>query len=172
MKKLVVVFAIFVSLTSIAQSKIGHVNTQKLLDTLPSRKVAMAQIEDFEKRGIEELKEMEADLQKRYSKYMSEQATLSPIIKQNEEEQLQKKQQAMQLREQELQQKMQQLGTELNEPILKRVKKAIEIVAGRKKLSYVVDETSTLFFAGGLDITSEVRTELLRLDAIEAPVKK
>ena len=115
---------------------------------------------------------MEADLQKRYSKYMSEQATLSPIIKQNEEEQLQKKQQAMQLREQELQQKMQQLGTELNEPILKRVKKAIEIVAGRKKLNYVVDETSTLYFAGGTDITSEVRTELLRLDAIEAPIKK
>jgi outer membrane protein len=172
MKKLVVVFAIFVSLTSIAQSKIGHVNTQKLLDTLPSRKVAMSQIEDFEKRGMEELKEMEADLQKRYSKYMSEQATLSPIIKQNEEEQLQKKQQAMQLREQELQQKMQQLGTELNEPILKRVKKAIEIVAGRKKLSYVVDESSTLYFAGGIDITGEVRTELLRLDAIEAPVKK
>ncbi|NBP58102.1 OmpH family outer membrane protein, partial [bacterium] len=87
-KKLAVVFAIFVSLTSIAQQKIGHVNTQRLLDTLPSRKVAMSQIEDFEKRGMEELKEMEADLQKRYSKYMAEQATLSPIIKQNEEEQL------------------------------------------------------------------------------------
>ena len=121
---------------------------------------------------MEELKEMEADLQKRYSKYMAEQSTLSPIIKQNEEEQLQKKQQAMQLREQELQQKMQQLGTELNEPILKRVKKAIEIVAGRRKLSYVVDESSTLYFAGGTDITSEVMAELLRLDAIEAPVKK
>jgi outer membrane protein len=172
MKKLVVAFAIFVSLTSIAQQKIGHVNTQKLLDTLPSRKVAMNQIEDFEKRGMEELKEMEADLQKKYSKYMAEQATLSPIIKQNEEEQLQKKQQAMQLREQELQQKMQQLGTELNEPILKRVKKAIDIVANRKKLSYVIDETSTLFFAGGFDVTSEVLIELLRLDALEAPVKK
>ena len=31
---------------------------------------------------------------------------------------------------------------------------------------------STLYFAGGTDITSEVRTELLRLDAIEAPIKK
>lgn len=172
MKKLVVVFAIFASLTSIAQTKIGHVNTQKLLDTLPSRKVAMSQIEDFEKRGMEELKEMEADLQKRYSKYMSEQATLSPIIKQNEEEQLQKKQQAMQMREQELQQKMQQLGNELNEPILKRVKKAIEIVAARKKLSYVIDESSTLYFAGGINVTSEVMVELLKLDAIEAPQKK
>ena len=172
MKKLVVVFAVFASITSIAQTKIGHVNTQKLLDTLPSRKAAMAQVQDFEKRGVDELKEMESDLQKRYTKYMSEQATLSPIIKQNEEEQLQKKQQAMQMREQEIQQKMQQLGNELNEPILKRVKKAIEIVAGRRKLNYVVDESSTLYFAGGTDITSEVLVELLRLDAIEAPVKK
>jgi outer membrane protein len=172
MKKLVVVFAIFVSLTSIAQSKIGHVNTQQLLDTLPSRKAAMSQIEDFEKRGMEELKEMEAELQKKYSKYMAEQATLTPVLKQYEEEQIQKKQQAMQQREQELQQKMQQLGNELNEPILKRVKKAIEIVAARKKLSYVLDETSTLYFAGGINITSEVMAELLRLDAIEAPQKK
>ena len=172
MKKLVVVFAIFVSLTSIAQSKIGHVNTQKLLDTLPSRKAAMMQIQDFEKRGMEELKEMETELQKKYSKYMSEQASLTPVLKQYEEEQLQKKQQAMQQREQELQQKMQQLGNELNEPILKRVKKAIEIIAGRKKLNYVVDETSTLYFAAGSDITNEVMNELLKLDTIEAPLKK
>jgi outer membrane protein len=172
MKKLVLVFAIFVSLTSIAQSKIGHVNTQKLLDTLPSRKAAMIQIQDFEKRGMEELKEMETELQKKYSKYMSEQASLTPVLKQYEEEQLQKKQQAMQQREQELQQKMQQLGNELNEPILKRVKKAIEIIAGRKKLNYVVDETSTLYFAGGSDITNEVMNELLKLDTIEAPLKK
>ncbi len=172
MKKLVLVFAIFVSLTSIAQSKIGHVSTQKLLDTLPSRKAAMTQIEDFEKRGMEELKEMEAELQKKYSKYMSEQTILTPVLKQYEEEQLQKKQQAMQQREQELQQIMQKMGSDLNEPILKRVKKAIEIVAARKKLSYVLDETSTLYFAGGIDITMEVMAELLRLDAIEAPVKK
>lgn len=103
---------------------------------------------------------------------MSEQASLTPVLKQYEEEQLQKKQQAMQQREQELQQKMQQLGNELNEPILKRVKKAIEIIAGRKKLNYVVDETSTLYFAGGSDITNEVMNELLKLDTIEAPLKK
>jgi outer membrane protein len=171
MKKLVLVFAIFVSLTSIAQTKVGHVNTQKLLDTLPSRKVAMQQIADFEQKGVAELKEMEAELQKIYSKYMAEQATLTPVMKQYEEERIQKKQQAMQQREQELQQQMQLLGNELNAPILKRVQKAVDHVATAKKFNYVIDETSTLFFKGGTDLTNEVLVELLKLDATEAPKK-
>ena len=67
---------------------------------------------------------------------------------------------------------MQAVSQELNKPILERVQKAVEVVSDRKKLSYVIDETSTLFFAGGFDVTSEVLIELLRLDALEAPVKK
>lgn len=171
MKKLVLVFAIFVSLTSIAQTKVGHVNTQKLLDTLPSRKAAMQQIADFEQKGVAELKEMEAELQKIYSKYMAEQATLTPVMKQYEQERIQKKEQAMQQREQELQQQMQLLGNELNAPILKRVQKAVDHVATAKKFNYVIDETSTLFFKGGTDLTNEVLVELLKLDATEAPKK-
>ncbi len=171
MKKLVLVFAIFVSFTSIAQTKIGHVNTQKLLDTLPSRKVAMQQISDFEQKGVAELKDMETELQKIYSKYMAEQATLTPVMKQYEEERIQKKQQAMQQREQELQQQIQMLGNELNAPILKRVQKAVDHIATAKKINYVIDETSTLYFKGGTDLTAEVLVELLKLDAIEAPKK-
>ncbi|MBI2259107.1 MAG: OmpH family outer membrane protein [Flavobacteriia bacterium] len=150
-----------------AQSKIAHVNSQKLLDTLPSRKAALKQLQDFEGAGMKELQEMEADLQKSYQKYMADQATLSPVMKQYEEERLQKKQYAMQTREQELQQQMQTLSTDLNTPILKRVQKAVDVVAERKKLNYVIDESVTLYFKGGVDLTSEVLIELLKIDAEE-----
>jgi Skp family chaperone for outer membrane proteins len=60
---------------------------------------------------------------------------------------------------------MQILSQELNKPILDRVQKAVEIVSERKKLNYVIDETVTLYFKGGMDITGEVLSELLKLDA-------
>lgn len=168
MKKLIVVLVALMSLTQLsAQTKIAHVNSQSLLDTLPSRKVAMKQLQEFEAAGMKELDEMNADFQKAYQKYAAEQGTLSPVMRQYEEERLQKKQYAMQQREQELQTQMQNLSSELNAPILKRVQKAVDIVAERKKFNYVIDESVTLFHKGGTDITSEVLTELLRLDAEE-----
>jgi Skp family chaperone for outer membrane proteins len=63
------------------------------------------------------------------------------------------------------------MAAELNDPILKRIQKAVEKVAAAKKINYVIDETTTLYFKGGLDITNEVMVELLKLDAIEAPKK-
>lgn len=168
MKKLIVVLLALMPLTQFyAQTKVAHVNSQKLLDTLPSRKVAMKQLQEFEAAGMKELDEMNADFQKGYQKYAAEQGTLSPVMRQYEEERLQKKQYAMQQREQELQTQMQNLSSELNAPILKRVQKAVDIVADRKKFNYVIDESVTLFHKGGTDITSEVLIELLRLDVEE-----
>jgi len=140
MKKLVLLFAFVGTIASFqAQSKVAHVNTQKLLDTLPSRKVALGQIGDFEKKGVAELKDMEAELQKIYTKYLQDKD---------------------------------KLGEELNAPILKRVQKAVDLVADRKKINYVIDETATLYFKGGTDLTSEVMMELLKLDAAETAPKK
>ena len=76
-----------------------------------------------------------------------------------------KKQQALEERQQSLNAEMQAVSQELNKPILERVQKAVEVVSDRKKLSYVIDESVTLYFKGGMDITSEVLVELLKMDA-------
>jgi outer membrane protein len=148
-----------------AQSKVAHVSSQKLLDTLPSRKIAMNNLKEFEAAGIKELQEMEADFNKAYAEYERTKADKTPMLLRMEEEKLMRKQQNMQDREQALNQEMQMYSQELNKPILERVQKAVEIVSERKKLNYVIDESVTLYFKGGMDITSEVIIELLRLDA-------
>jgi outer membrane protein len=166
MKNVFLALVVMFSLGSVvAQSKIAHVNSQKLLDTLPSRKEAMGKLKQFETNGINELKEMEAAFSAAYAKYEKERANMSPMIIKLEEEKLQKKQRDLQEREQALNQEMQLYSQELNKPILERVQKAVEIVSDRKKLNYVIDESTTLYFKGGMDITSEVIVELLRLDA-------
>ena len=166
MKKLVLAVVIILSVGSVnAQQKIAHFNSQKLLDTLPSRKAAIDQLKLFEQNGVQELKEMEADFNKQVAIYEKARPTMSPVIIKIEEEKLMKKQQALEERQQTLNTEMQAVSQELNKPILERVQKAVEVVSDRKKLSYVIDETVTLYFKGGMDITSEVLVELLRMDS-------
>ena len=90
---------------------------------------------------------------------------MTPVIQQMEQEKLQKKQQALQTRQSELEQQMQIYGQELNRPILELVQAAVNNVAESMKVSYVLDETVTLYFQGGTDITKEVMAELLKLEA-------
>ncbi len=166
MRKLVLAFLVVLGSTAVmAQSKVGHVNSQKLLDTLPSRKAAIEKLKEFEMSGIKELQEMEADFNTALAKYEQNRANMSPVIQKIEEEKLMKKNQAIQEREQSLNQEMQIYSQELNKPILDRVQKSVELVAERKKLNYVIDESVTLYFKGGTDITQEVLVELLRMDA-------
>ena len=165
MKKLLVVLVlVFGAGASMAQSKIAHVNSQVILDTLPSRKVAITKLQEFEKNGVAELQEMDEDFNKAVAKYQAGMANMSPVIAKIEEEKLMKKQQALQERENALNAEMQAYSQELNAPILAKVQKAVEIVSERLKLNYVIDESVTLYFKGGMDITDLVIKELLILD--------
>jgi outer membrane protein len=166
MRKLLLAIAVVLSVGLVeAQSKVAHVNSQKLLDTLPSRKEALSKLKEFEANGMKELQEMEADLQSAYAKYEKERPNMIQAQIKIEEDKLMKKQQNLQEREQSLNQEMQILSQELNKPILDRVQKAVEMISDRKKLNYVLDESVTLYFKGGMDITAEVLAELLKLDA-------
>ncbi len=166
MKKWFYTLVVLISMSSaMAQVKMAHVNSQKLLDTLPSRKEAMKKLQEFEASGVKELQEMEADFNKALADYEKKRPDLSPMLIKIEEEKLMKKQQNIQDRQESLSQEMQIYSQELNKPILERVQKAVEIVSDRRKLNYVIDESVTLYFKGGTDITPEVVVELLRLDA-------
>lgn len=168
MKKLLVALMVMMSVGALnAQTKIGHINSTKLLDTLPSRKAAIKQLEEFGVVGEKQLLEDEAKLEAAYKKYMAERDKLSPLMRQYEEERLQKMQAGLQSLEQELQQKMSIMSNELNEPILKRMQKAVETVAVRLKMNYIIDESQAIYSKGGVDLTKEVMTELLKLDKEE-----
>jgi outer membrane protein len=165
MKKVILILVLVLGGLNVnAQTKIAHINSQMLLDTLQSRKDAMAKLKKFEEEGVLELQEMNKSFETAVMRYQQNEKDWSPVIKQMEEEKLQKKQLALQTRQQELEQQMQIYGQELNKPILELVQSAVNNVAESKKISYVLDETVTLYFKGGMDITNEVMTELLKLE--------
>lgn len=165
MKKILIILTLLVSASSFTQSKIGHVNSQVLLDTLSSRKAAIKQLEAYKAEGINELQEMNKAFEAAYVIFQQKEKDLSPVLLKMEQEKLGRKQQELEARQQELEKGLQIYNEELNKPILDRIQKAIEIISDRKKLNYVIDESATLYFKGGIDCTAEVMVELLRLDA-------
>ena len=165
MKNILIAISLIISASSFAQSKIGHVNSQELLDTLESRKLAIKQLDDFKLEGMKELQEMNKAFESAYIIFQQKEKEYSPVILKIEQEKLGRKQQELETRQQELEKGMQIYNEELNKPILDRITKAIEIVADRKKMSYIIDESATLYSKGGIDCTAEVMIELLRLDA-------
>lgn len=172
MKKLF--FALAVALTSFtgvqAQSKIAHINSQTLLDTMPSRKAAIAEINELERRGSEELQLMSDNFQKEYYAYEARKATQGPDMNAYDEKRLSKMQNDIQSRQMEIEEMLQIKSEKLNTEILASVKQAVDIVAKKKGLNYVIDESSTLF-ASGTNITNDVIPELLRIDAEKQKAK-
>lgn len=165
-KQLFIIVLIFVcNAAAMAQSKIAHVNTKTLLDTIPSRKKAIKEIQEVTKQGEAELIEMDKQLEKAYNDYMGKKAEQSQTVNQYEEARLQKLQQSLQERQQELEANIQKLNQSVSESTYKLVKDAVKAVAAKKSFQYVIDQESALF-SGGTDITSEVIAEILKLDAL------
>jgi outer membrane protein len=164
-KTLSLVALLFVTNLAISQSKVAHVNSQALLDTMPSRDLALKEIKEIEDEFKLELNGMYEEYEKTRTKLETERATLSPTIIKSREANLMNLGQRIQEREQTIQNELQIRAQELNQPIFDRVKQAVDIVADRKKLNYVIDASNMLYSKGGMDITSEVVVELLKLDA-------
>lgn len=170
MKQLTIIFAFLIAcqLTGIAYGqKTAHVNTKALMDTLPSRKRALAEIQEVTKRGEAELLDMDKALQKAYSDYMAAKDNQSPQVNQYDESKLQKMQQDFQKREQELNVMIQNMTIAMNDETYRLIQEASKAVATKKGYQYVLEEATTIV-AAGPSITNDVISELLRLDALSS----
>ena len=171
MKKQLTIFLILfissVGSTVFAQSKIAHVNTKAVLDTIPSRKKGLKEIQEITKQSEAELIELDKQIQKVYTDYMNKNSDQSQTVNQYEENRIRKMQQDLQSREQELNDDLQKMSMALNEKTYSIVKDAVKTIATKKGFQYVIDQETALF-SGGTDITNDVITEVLKLDALTA----
>jgi outer membrane protein len=132
---------------------------------MPSRKAAIKEIKEIENAGLKELKEADSVIQVTYMEYQKKMNTMSETVKQYEENRIRRMQQNLEERQQQIDQQLQMMTQEMNTVILDRVKKAVNIVATAKKFNYIIDESTTLYSVGGVDVTNEVIVELMKLEA-------
>ena len=164
MKKTLTLLMILFCTSLYAQQKIGHVNSQKLLDTLASYKEAGQKLEQKRMDMIGQYQALEKAFQASYDRLAQEAADMPKLMLEEEQKKLMIKQEELQNFEPEMTRKLQMYQQQYMEPILKRVQDAIALIANKKKLNYIFDESVSLFSAGGIDCTEEVMVELIRLD--------
>lgn len=142
MKKLllVLVLAGFIT-TGFSQQKIklGHLNSNDLLEAMPEKAKAQKSLQDYSKQLEDQLTTMQDELEKKYNDYLSKKDSLSDLIKKNREDELMSLQQRIQTFQGNAQQELQKKEQELLKPIIDKAKKAIEDVAKENGYTYIFD---------------------------------
>lgn len=169
MKKLffysVLLFLTFsMSVPAFAQSKVklGHIDSNELMEMMPGRDTAQLQLEAFAKSLEEQLKIMSAEFETKYQEYLANEATYLEPIKQAKQKELVD----LQNRITEFQTQAQTLLTEkegeLIQPLIDKAKKAIEDVAKEKGYTYIFDTGigALIYYQDSDDILPLVKAKL------------
>ena len=168
-KTLSLVALFFVTNLAISQTKIAHVDSQKLLDTLSILKDIDKQLVDYQRLKQFEKDSLIKDFQTAQEKFEANSANLSPTMKKAKQSELQLKYENLQIIFQEMELEMQQEALRMQEPIFNLVKSAVKKVADQKKVDLVLNSnqqsnSGVLFASEAINITNEVAFELLKLE--------
>lgn len=146
MKK--ITFALFILIaalvthnTVLAQDKIAYINTQELIQSMPEMREALKQLEDLSKSYESDIQQKLASYQAKVQQYDSEAATKTDAENQariKEVEQLQKE--LAKFRD-DATADISKKRDELLKPIYDKARTAVEAVAEKQGINYVLDST-------------------------------
>ncbi len=121
------------------KDKLGHIDSNKLLQIMPERAQAQKAIEAHAKKLEETLGVMKTEFEKKYTAYAASADSLSPLIRQTKEAELGELQQRIQAFQQQAQQELMNKENELIKPIVDKLRKAIDEVATANGYTYIFD---------------------------------
>jgi outer membrane protein len=145
MKKIITILLgtglISVSVNTFSQTtlKIGHVDIAELLAALPERDSAAAVIEKETKEIQSTYDDMTAVYNKMLDDFEKKQSTYSEPEKKNKETELLDKEKRLQEFEQNASANLQKRNSELIQPLLDKILKAVDKVAGENGFTYILD---------------------------------
>ena len=160
MKKLVLMLMLLAPMTMMAQ-KFGKVNTQTIMQALPDVAKANGELEALQKQKDNELKAMQEEFQRRADEYQKGASTMNATAKQQKETELQGLQQKIQQAYQDGQQELQKKSNELMQPIVAKVRAAIDAVGKAGNYTYIFEEGAAIYTGSNvLDVTKEVQSKI------------
>jgi outer membrane protein len=147
-----------------AQSlKIGHIDSNEIMNMMPERTVIENNLKDFEKQLETELRLMMGEYQTKVADYQNNVATMSNLIRQSKEKEITDLQTRIQDFQQNADVEFGDKRVELLTPLIDKVKKAIEDVGKENNYTYIIDAaTGVLLHVGANadDVTKLVKTKL------------
>ena len=150
----------FLTLSSIAQNKFGHINAQEILILMPEYKTAETEVQNFAKSLEAQLGSMTAEIQQMQQEYQANEATYTDLVKQDKEAEMQGLYQRIQTFEQNAQESLQTKQNELLIPINDKLKNAINEVASEGKYTYIFTIEIFLYAEESNDIGTLVKKKL------------
>ena len=160
MKKLVLMLMLLAPKAMMAQ-KFGKVNTQTIMQALPDVAKANGELEALQKQKDNELKAMQEEFQRKADEYQKGASTMNATTKQQKETELQGLQQKIQQAYQDGQQELQKKSNELMQPIVAKVRAAIDAVGKAGNYTYIFEEGAAIYTGSNvLDVTKEVQSKI------------
>jgi outer membrane protein len=153
-----------------SELKIGYVNPQSILANMPEMRAVQQRLQNFTARKQQELSTLEQDFQTQVAQYQQKVGVISAEAQQQEEARLGQLQQDLLQAQEVAEQELAQRRDELVGPLLEQIGAAIEAVAQKQGVSYVLNTTTSsgdmiiLYasedFRAKFDITQSVMEEL------------
>jgi outer membrane protein len=159
---LVLLFALPIG--AFAQTKVGHVNTSKIMEVMPEVKVASAKLDSLNKSYQARMKELLDDYQTQLQALQSPEANQwTETIKSDKEKALQQLGERIQTFKETANNDLQKKQEEMMTPIRKKLNDAIQDVATAGKYTLVLDSGAqgiVLFSTDTDDLTVAVKKKL------------
>lgn len=164
MKHLVLSIALVLGLAPavLAQHKLGHIDRQRLLLTLPERPAAEKKMQDFAKTLDTRLKAMGEEYQAKVADAQARAETMSQTEKEMAVREINELEQRIESAREKAQEDISKMEEELLKPMIERTTQAIKDVANEKGFSYIFDVSTgtVLFYDKGEDIMPLVKAKL------------
>ena len=163
-KSIFVISLITISLTSFSQStpKFGHLNFGELYLLMPERDSIQTVFEKYQQVISDQYLAMQNELENKYLDYQSNMSTMSDIIKQTKEKEIQDLQQRMETFQGTAQQDLANKENELQSPIIEKARNAVKEVAKENGYTYIFNSSEglLLYSEPGDDIIQLVKAKL------------
>ncbi len=161
---LLLAVALFISGFGFAQSplKIGYINSNKLMSTMPEADSAQVQVKKYAAGLQKQMQSMAQEYQSKVRDYQSNVGTMSDLIRQTKEKEISDLQQRIQAFQASADKDVQKKQQELFQPIISKVKTAIDAVGKENGYNYILDVSQgvVLYYGNGDDITPLVKKKL------------
>jgi outer membrane protein len=165
LKVLIVLFSVLAfNFISNAQGtlKIGHIDFNNLITQMPGVDSVKIKLQKYQQTLTDQLDAMRAEFENKYLDYQSQSASMSDLIKQTKEKELQDLQGRIDGFQAKAQQDLQSKQQELLQPIVDKAKVAVKEVAKENKYTYILNsiEEIVLYAEGSDDIMPLVKKKL------------
>ncbi len=165
-KKVVAFFFFTVLLTSLGFSqatlKLGHIDSNEILTLMPETDSLQNELKNYADYLDQQMNAMAMEYQSKVTDYQDNVATMSDLIRQTKEKEITDLQARTQAFQQSADQDLQAKQAELFNPLIEKVKNAIDEVGRENSYTYILDvgAGAVIFYEGGDDVLPLVKKKL------------